>query len=138
MLSPGCIFCRIISGSIPCHRIVDTASCIAFLDINPLSEGHLLIVPKHCGRFLHDIPDEQLAEVLVVAKSIAKKLFPTGNYNLLQNNGKLAHQEVEHVHFHLIPKTTTTGLKIEWKTLSLTSQQLVESRENFARLLQQS
>jgi diadenosine tetraphosphate (Ap4A) HIT family hydrolase len=75
-----------------------------------------LIIPKHHGAKLHDIPDDQLSEVLSVTKKIA---IAQGveDYNILQNNGRIAHQEVDHVHFHLIPKPNQTeGLGIDWPT----------------------
>ena len=75
-----------------------------------------MIIPKHHGAKLHDIPDDQLSEVLSVTKKIA---IAQGveDYNILQNNGRIAHQEVDHVHFHLIPKPNKQeGLGIEWPT----------------------
>jgi diadenosine tetraphosphate (Ap4A) HIT family hydrolase len=75
-----------------------------------------LIIPKYHGAKLHDIPDDQLAEVLSVAKRIAIAQ-DIQNYNILQNNGKIAHQVVDHVHFHLIPKPNEQeGLGISWPT----------------------
>ncbi len=73
-----------------------------------------LIIPKAHGAKLADIPDENLADILPVAKKIAKAIG-CNDYNVLQNNGRLAHQEVDHVHFHLIPKPNETeGLGISW------------------------
>lgn len=94
----------------------------SFLDAQPTSEGHGLIIPKYHGAKLHDIPDEYLTDILPVTKKLAK-LFevdhdngPEGvGYNVLQNNGRIAHQEVDHVHFHFIPKRDAeTGLIIGW------------------------
>jgi diadenosine tetraphosphate (Ap4A) HIT family hydrolase len=73
-----------------------------------------LVIPKHHGRTIADIPDDHLSEVLSVCKKVA---IASGaeNYNILQNNGKLAHQMVDHVHFHVIPKPTEAeGLGIGW------------------------
>ncbi|MCJ1414590.1 Adenosine 5'-monophosphoramidase [Xylographa parallela] len=73
-----------------------------------------LVIPKHHGEKLTDIPDEQLREILPVAK---KLVLATGaeDYNILQNNGRIAHQVVDHVHFHMIPKPNTTeGLSMTW------------------------
>jgi diadenosine tetraphosphate (Ap4A) HIT family hydrolase len=75
------------------------------------------------AEFLHQVPDEALQEVLPAAKKIALAL-DCKDYNLLQNNGKLAHQAVGHVHFHLIPKLEDQGLHIKWQPLQTTSQQL--------------
>ncbi|CAF9923928.1 MAG: Adenosine 5'-monophosphoramidase [Alectoria fallacina] len=110
----ACIFCKIIKGDIPSFKLFESERVLAFLDIQPLSQGHALVVPKAHGSKLTDIPDDQLEEVLPVAKKLA---MATGseNYNILQNNGKLAHQEVDHVHFHMIPKPNQQeGLGIGW------------------------
>ncbi|PSK50409.1 Hit family protein [Elsinoe australis] len=110
----SCIFCKIIKGDIPSMKVFESDKTFAFLDINPLSYGHALVIPKHHGAKLTDIPDDGLAEVLSVAKRIAKA-SGAENYNILQNNGRLAHQQVDHVHFHFIPKPNEQeGLGIGW------------------------
>lgn len=111
-----CIFCRIIANQVPSFKLLETPHILAFLDINPLSHGHLLIVPKSHSRKLTDCKDEELQEMMPAAKRLAKALG-CAEYNLLQNNGRMAHQEVEHVHLHLIPKTSVKdGLKIQWES----------------------
>ncbi|KAI4207968.1 MAG: hypothetical protein LQ346_000305 [Caloplaca aetnensis] len=123
-MAAACIFCKIIKGDIPSFKLFESDRLLAFLDIQPLSLGHALVVPKHHGAKLTDIPDESLTEILPVVKRLAKAMNAE-NYNILQNNGRLAHQEVDHVgsallidpwvHFHMIPKPNTTeGLGIEW------------------------
>ncbi|KAK9460102.1 HIT-like domain-containing protein [Lipomyces oligophaga] len=117
-LNASCLFCKIIKGEIPSYKVYETAKVYAFLDINPLAEGHTLIIPKYHGERTHDIPDEYLADVAPVAKKIALA-FGAGSddveYNILQNNGTLAHQVVMHVHYHVIPKPTAeSGLVIGW------------------------
>ncbi|KAK0713138.1 HIT-like domain-containing protein [Lasiosphaeria miniovina] len=110
----SCIFCKIIKGDIPCFKLFESDKTLAFLDINPLSRGHALVIPKFHGEKLTDIPDEDLTELLPVAKKLA---LATGaaEYNILQNNGAGAHQVVEHVHFHMIPKPNAQeGLGISW------------------------
>ncbi|CAF9907610.1 Adenosine 5'-monophosphoramidase [Imshaugia aleurites] len=105
----ACIFCKIIKGDIPSFKLFESERVLAFLDIQPLSQGHALVVPKAHGSKLTDVPDDQLEEILPVAKRLAKA---TGseNYNILQNNGRLAHQEVDH-----IPKPNQQeGLGIGW------------------------
>lgn len=80
------------------------------------STSHQLIIPKYHGAKLHDIPEDQLSEVLSVTRriAIAQNL---SDYNILQNNGRIAHQVVDHVHFHLIPKPNEQeGLGIHWPT----------------------
>ncbi|KAK4192279.1 HIT-like domain-containing protein [Podospora australis] len=110
----ACIFCKIIKGEIPCFKLFESEKTLAFLDIQPLSKGHALVIPKHHGEKLTDIPDDHLGEILPVVKKLA---VATGanEWNLLQNNGKGAHQEVGHVHFHMIPKPNPEqGLGIRW------------------------
>ncbi|KAL8909298.1 MAG: hypothetical protein Q9207_000308 [Kuettlingeria erythrocarpa] len=115
-MAAACIFCKIIKGDIPSFKLFESDRLLAFLDIQPLSLGHALVVPKHHGAKLTDIPDESLTEILFlprclqpVVKRLAKAM-DAENYNVLQNNGRLAHQEVDH-----IPKPNTTeGLGIEW------------------------
>ncbi|KAH8653328.1 hit family protein [Xylariales sp. PMI_506] len=112
--SAACIFCKIIKGEIPCFKLFESDKTLAFLDINPLSRGHALVIPKFHGEKLLDIPDEDLGEVLPVVKKLVNASGAV-DYNILQNNGKLAHQEVGHVHFHMIPKPSLTeGLGVNW------------------------
>ncbi|KAI0969062.1 HIT-like domain-containing protein [Xylaria arbuscula] len=112
----ACIFCKIIKGEIPSLKIFESDKTLAFLDIGPLSKGHALVIPKFHGAKLTDIPDEHLSEILPVAKKLATATGAT-DYNILQNNGRIAHQIVDHVHFHMIPKPNEKeGLGIIWPT----------------------
>ncbi|KAH3902729.1 probable Hit family protein 1 [Saccharomycodes ludwigii] len=119
----ACIFCKIIKGEIPSFKLLETKYSYSFLDIQPTSKGHALIIPKYHGGKLHNIPDEYLIDILPLTKKLVHVLGcdldgPTGEgYNVLQNNGRIAHQEVDHVHFHLIPKRDKeTGLIVGWPT----------------------
>ncbi|UKZ76058.1 hypothetical protein TrVFT333_003754 [Trichoderma virens FT-333] len=110
----ACIFCRIIKGEIPSMKLFESDKTLAFLDIGPLSKGHALVIPKFHGAKLADIPDDQLSEILPTLKKLATATGAT-DYNILQNNGTIAHQDVHHVHFHMIPKPNETeGLGITW------------------------
>ncbi|ORY60714.1 HIT domain-containing protein [Pseudomassariella vexata] len=109
-----CIFCKIIKGEIPCFKLFESDKTLAFLDIQPLSRGHALVIPKFHGAKLGDIPDDHLGEILPVVKKLVNA---TGaeDYNVLQNNGRIAHQVVDHVHFHMIPKPNEKeGLGVGW------------------------
>lgn len=113
-LAAECIFCKIIKGEIPSVKLTETANNFALLDIGPLSDGHALVIPKYHVEKMHQLPDEYLADALPVAKKIALALG-VEDYNILQNNGKIAHQEVPHVHFHIIPKPNAKeGLYMSW------------------------
>jgi len=113
------IFGRILDGEIPCHRIYEDEHVLAFLDVGPLSLGHVLVIPKERVAFLHELSDDSAAAVGGVLPRIARAIMAvTGcaDYNVLQNNGAAANQAVFHVHFHIIPKHPDgSGLQIEWK-----------------------
>jgi histidine triad (HIT) family protein len=117
------VFAKIIRGEIPCHPVYEDEHVLAFLDINPLSRGHTLIVPKEAVETLDQVSDEAGAAIgraLVRVSRAVKAATGCATYNVLQNNGRLAHQAVMHVHFHVIPKYPDgSGLGIEWKPGSL-------------------
>ncbi|EMD00064.1 hypothetical protein BAUCODRAFT_30514 [Baudoinia panamericana UAMH 10762] len=113
-MAASCVFCKIIKGDIPSMKVFESDKTLAFLDINPLAYGHTLVIPKHHGAKLTDIPDEHLTELLPVASRIARA-SGAENFNILQNNGRIAHQMVDHVHVHMIPKPNEQeGLGINW------------------------
>ena len=106
------IFTKIVKGEIPCHRVFESERILAFLDITPLSEGHTLVIPKQQVERLEDLPPEETAELARQLGAIAKRVVAaTGaeGYNILQNNGRVAGQEVPHVHFHIIPRRAGAG-----------------------------
>jgi histidine triad (HIT) family protein len=117
------VFAKILRGEIPCHRIYEDAAVLAFLDVNPLSRGHTLVIPKEPAETLDQLSDDAAAAVGRVLPRIARAvLAATGAraFNVLQNNGGEAHQAVFHVHFHIIPRFDDgTGLGIEWKPTRL-------------------
>ena len=117
------IFGKILRGEIPCHKVYEDEQVLAFLDVNPLSRGHTLIIPKEPAVTLDQLSDEASAAIGRVMPRIARAVMAatgTRDYNVLQNNGAAAHQAVFHVHFHIIPKTDDgAGLGIGWKTRSL-------------------
>ncbi|KAF4577435.1 hypothetical protein EYR40_009211 [Pleurotus pulmonarius] len=120
----SCIFCKIIKGEIPSFKLLETETTFAFLDIGPLARGHALVIPKYHAEKLHELPDESLVDLLPIAKKIAIAAG-SENYNILQNNGKLAHQEVGHVHVHVIPKPSKEeGLGIDWPAQQMAKEEL--------------
>lgn len=116
------IFSKIISGDIPCHKVYEDDAVLAFLDINPLSSGHTLVIPKEAAATMDLLSDDSAAAIGRVLPRIARALMAaTGmsEYNILQNNGPGAHQAVMHVHFHIIPKSPGgDGLGVGWKATS--------------------
>lgn len=122
MTAQETIFDKILDGTIPCHRVFEDEHVLAFLDINPLSPGHTLVIPKERAAELHQLSDDAAAALGRVLPRIAravKKATGAKAYNVLQNNGKGAHQAVFHVHFHIIPKLGEKGLGIGWGAGSL-------------------
>jgi histidine triad (HIT) family protein len=116
------IFDRIIRGEIPSHKVYEDEHVVAFLDVNPLSTGHTLVVPKESKAHLHELSDESAAAIGRVLPRLCRavlKATGASAYNVLQNNGSAAHQSVFHVHFHIIPKRSGEGLEIGWDPSSL-------------------
>ncbi|ACY16991.1 HIT family protein [Haliangium ochraceum] len=115
---PETIFSKILTGELPCHKVYEDEHVLAFLDIYPLSRGHTLVIPKEEKAMLHELSDESAAAIGRVLPRIARAVMAatgTTDYNILQNNGELAHQAIFHVHFHVIPKTGTDGLGVGWR-----------------------
>jgi histidine triad (HIT) family protein len=113
------VFAKILRGEIPCHRVHEDEAVLAFLDVNPLSRGHTLVIPKEPAETLDQLSDDAAAAIGRALPRISRAVLAvTGAraYNILQNNGADAHQAVFHVHFHIIPKFDDgTGLGIGWK-----------------------
>jgi histidine triad (HIT) family protein len=112
------IFSKILRGDIPCHKVYEDEHVLAFLDVGPLSKGHTLIIPKEGVATLDALSDEAAAAIGRVLPRVCravKRVSGCEAYNVLQNNGALAHQAVFHVHFHVIPKPNEEeGLGVEW------------------------
>jgi histidine triad (HIT) family protein len=117
------IFAKIIAGQIPCYKVYEDEHVLAFLDINPLSRGHTLVIPKEPAETLDKLSDESAAALGRVLPRLCRAVIAaTGvsEYNVLENNGRGAHQAVFHVHFHIIPKPgSAQGLGIGWPARSL-------------------
>ena len=108
----NCIFCAIAAGEIPSFKVYEDDLVVAYLDINPVSEGHTLVIPKVHTEGLVDTPDETLAAVIARVKKVAahlKTALPCDGFNICQNNGEAAGQTVRHVHFHIVPRRAGSG-----------------------------
>src|SRR2546426_10844386 len=117
------IFSKIIRGEVPCFRVYEDEKVFAFLDISPLSRGHTLVIPKEPAETIDQLSDESAAAVGRVRPRLSRAVLQaTGAhaFNILQNNGRAAHQAVMHVHFHIIPKYADgAGLGIGWPARTL-------------------
>ena len=110
-----CIFCRIIGGEIPSSKVYEDDKVYAFMDINPLNDGHLLIIPKTHAATIDEIGTEDFRAVMSathkLAGAVKKALNPEG-INIMQLNGKAANQVVPHLHVHIVPRWSGDGLTI--------------------------
>ena len=114
---PDCVFCKIVAGEIPSFKLFEDEATLAFMDINPASEGHALVIPKEHAPDLYAVSDEALARTSVTAKRVAAALARTLNpdgLNLVQCNGAAAAQSVMHFHVHVLPRVTDDGLAMNW------------------------
>ena len=122
-----CIFCKIIAGEIPCFKLLETDKVISFLDINPVNPGHALIVPKrHTATFL-DLRQDELHVIGFILKRVAAAVVEATQseaFNILQNNGPVAGQVVDHVHFHVIPRKADDEFSFGWRQMSIGSDRL--------------
>lgn len=121
------IFSRILRGEVPCHKVYEDRHVLAFLDIFPLSTGHILVIPKEPAKTLDRLSEEAAAALGRILPALCRAVLKaTGAtaYNVLQNNGSAAHQVVEHVHFHIIPKLPGgAGLGIGWQSSPIDPEQ---------------
>lgn len=115
-----CLFCKIIAKEIGSEVVYEDEKVMAFLDINPINPGHVLVVPKNHAEQLTDLQDEDMLAAMVVVKKIMKALLSqpdVDGINVMQNNYSAAGQVVDHVHFHVIPRKEGDGHR-HWPGIS--------------------
>ena len=103
----NCVFCAIAAGEIPSFKVYEDDLVLAYLDINPFTEGPTLVIPKTHSTGLLDTPPETLGEIVVRVQKVAARIkdaLPCDGFNILQNNGPAAGQTVPHLHFHIVPR----------------------------------
>ena len=112
-----CVFCKIVAGKLPCFKLLENETTIAFMDINPVNPGHALAVAKGHWPTVDVIPADVLADVARtaqrVAKAAMKALAPEG-VNLVQANGVAAGQSVPHLHMHIMPRRRSDDVSLNW------------------------
>ena len=115
---PGCVFCKIVAGTIPCFKLFEDAETLAFMDINPVHDGHALVIPKAHSANVFEITPEDFAAAARTATKMAKAINaavkPDG-INLMQANGEGAGQSVGHFHLHIVPRRADDGLLFNWQ-----------------------
>lgn len=126
-----CIFCKIISGEIPSTRVYEDDRAVAFMDIKPITTGHLLIVPKKHSRDLIDADDATLAHLMSLAPRMGAAVMAAldaDGFNMGVNTGAAAGQIVMHTHVHIIPRYSGDGL-VHWGHQEVTREQLAATAE---------
>ena len=111
----GCIFCQIVEGKLPAHKVYENEHVVAFLDLYPINTGHTLVVPKQHVELLSDLPPDTAAHLLQAAQQVEKAIRASTLHceasNVVINNGKAAGQEIPHVHLHIIPRFRGDGVR---------------------------
>jgi histidine triad (HIT) family protein len=110
-----CIFCKIVAGEMPAHKVYEDAQTLAFLDIRPVNAGHTLVVPKKHSTNIFDIEAEDWQAVAKTVRIVASAIEHSVNadgVNLAMNNREHAGQVVDHPHVHIIPRFKGDGLKL--------------------------
>lgn len=132
MTKQDCIFCRIANGEIPAKTLYEDDRFRVILDLGPATKGHALILPKNHAANLFELPQEEAAQVLLVAQRIGtllrEKLNADG-LNLVQNNGEAAGQTVSHFHLHMIPRYVGDGQTIGWQPQAPSQEELEAIRK---------
>lgn len=116
------IFSKIVSGEIPCHKIAENDHFLAFLDIFPLAEGHTLVIPKQEVDYFFDMEEDQLAEINLFAKEVARKIqsaIPCKRVGVA-----VIGLEVPHAHMHLVPLQAVSDINFEREKLKFTQEEL--------------
>lgn len=118
------IFSRIVAGEIPCYKVAENEKFFAFLDIAPLAKGHTLVIPKREVDYFYDLEDEELQEMILFAKTIAKKIKATTG--CIKVATVVLGLEVPHAHIHLVPMNTENDVDFKREKLSLTPEEFAE------------
>ena len=133
-----CVFCKIRDGQIPSIRLTEDDRTLAFMDINPLNEGHCLVITRAHAATLFEADEADLRAAIATAKRVAlalrRALAPDG-LSLLQANGAAAFQSVPHFHFHVIPRFTNDGKGFDWKLVPGDKQQIGMNGERIRAVL---
>ncbi len=119
------IFSKILNGEIPCYKIDETADFMAFLDVNPLKEGHTLIIPKKAVDYIFEMPNEELAQLHIYAKKIAiaiKKAIPCTKVGMA-----VIGLEVPHAHIHLVPMSAVVDLNFTAPRAKFTAEEYIQT-----------
>jgi diadenosine tetraphosphate (Ap4A) HIT family hydrolase len=127
---PDCVFCKIVAGELPATLVAEDEVTVSFMDINPVTSGHLLVIPKEHHTSIATIPGAVLAHMALVAQWLMDALraspVRTDGVNLYLADGAAAGQEVPHAHLHVIPRRRGDGIRIAAGRPSFPSREQLE------------
>lgn len=127
----ACIFCEIANHRVESNVVYEDGNVIAFFDINPANEYHTLVIPKTHYKNIFDAPESVLKEIMTGIKRVVElyeKKLSLSNLQIISNAGREAQQDVDHIHFHIVPRYRNDGQDIKWRNKE-------ELRDKFPELL---
>ena len=127
-----CIFCKIVGDSLPSYKVYEDEKTLAFLDIKPVNDGHVLLIPKHHEQFIEKLPEDDYKAVLSSLRKLVTPIqdaFNAPASNIVINNGPNAGQVVDHVHIHIIPRPKPIG-----RNFFTTTSRMEKSKEYFEEI----
>lgn len=127
-----CIFCKVIKGEIPGHKVYEDDKTLAFLDINPINVGHTLVIPKNHVSKITDAAEEDLLALTKALKKIVKAIedaLGVDNLNVFVNQGRDAGQLIDHLHYHITPRHSGDGVKFDVPQRKLSEEELKDVAE---------
>ncbi|MFO0949750.1 MAG: HIT family protein [Isosphaeraceae bacterium] len=137
---PDCLFCKIVRGQIPSAAVLESHDVVAFLDINPVNPGHVLLVPRAHHANLTELPDDLAAKAGALLPRLCRAVVAaTGadGFNLIVNNGRVAGQTIDHGHWHIIPRFRDDAVNWPWPHSTYSGDELAQMRFRIERELLQ-
>ncbi len=135
----ACLFCKLVNGEIPCTKIFENDAVLAFMDINPMNDGHVLVIPKTHGGTILELSETDFLSVMSAVKKVAhavqEAMNPDG-INILQLNGEAANQVVPHLHVHIVPRWADDGLTVsKWEPVPGDMEQIGKFAEQIKKAI---
>lgn len=133
MTNQNCIFCKIIDGQIPSEKIYEDKRFLVFMDINPVNEGHLLVIPKKHFQWMHDVPDNEISKIFLLSKRMMNALKKSTKCDFVVLS--VVGIEVPHFHIHLVPRYFNDGLKNFWPTKKYKENEMRDFAEKIRKAI---
>ena len=133
-----CVFCKILKGELTAQKVYEDPKTFAILDINPVSWGHTLVMPRDHFETWNDLPVDVVSALSLAAQNVARGVMKaTGaqGFNLLMNNHRCSGQAIAHAHYHVIPRKTDDGVKYSWPAKPYPQGELEKAAEGIRKAL---